>query len=674
MAKNDVTLLDALIDQRAALLPGADRGEVFEYFVLQQVLKSFDLSEDDIDFGWTDGKHDGGVDGFYTFVNDHLVTEPNTFPWPRSSASVEVFLITCKHRDTFKQEPLDAMLASLQEVIDLSKPNAVLAGAYSADVLRARDIFLATYRQLSLLRPSLRFQVVYASRGNTEELGESIRARGAQIETLFKTYFSASDVKFETLGAAELVELYRQTKSFSLSLPFLEQLTADQDGYVVLASLLDYSSFVSDERGALRRYLFDSNVRDFLGDNVVNSDIAITLRDKSAPNFWWLNNGVTILATSATVVGKQLQLKDIQIVNGLQTTESIYRYFADTTEPQNAKRSLLVKVIVSDDEKIRDQVIRATNNQSAVQPAALHATEKIQHDIEQILAQREWYYERRTNYFRNAGKLESRIVAPLFVASGVVSIIFKNPVSPVIRQKDLRIPEAYDEVFSLDHPILIWPAVVESLKLAEAELLRVRVVSVGLRPRFLATWRGLLSFLVVAKHFGTFHYSAKDVASLKVGTLAEKEFADVWELIRSNMKASTKATIPFVEKICNQAAEAFNINGKWMDARRPLPKSQTNYPRKTQIDNIITAKLLEEVDCELPEQPWKPRMHLAVAEKLKLNPQVVWSAIQELIHQGRRYIQKDGVVYDNKNRVYAIDTERTDDLAVAARKLAKTEN
>ena len=45
MAKNDRLLLDGIIDDRVRIgLPSNDRGEAFEYLVLEQVLKDFDLS------------------------------------------------------------------------------------------------------------------------------------------------------------------------------------------------------------------------------------------------------------------------------------------------------------------------------------------------------------------------------------------------------------------------------------------------------------------------------------------------------------------------------------------------------------------------------------------------------------------------------------------------------
>jgi hypothetical protein len=71
----------------------------------------------------------------------------------------------------------------------------------------------------------------------------------------------------------------------------------------LIAKLFDYYRFIRDEQGHLRRYLFDSNVRDYLGENKVNLDIAASLDDETGPDFLWLNNGVTILATNAVIRG-----------------------------------------------------------------------------------------------------------------------------------------------------------------------------------------------------------------------------------------------------------------------------------------------------------------------------------------------------------------------------------
>jgi AIPR protein len=220
---------------------------------------------------------------------------------------------------------------------------------------------------------------------------------------------------------AELITLHRRIKSFSLSLRFLEILSLERASYVLLANIEDYCSFVTNENGNIRRYLFDSNVRDYLGLNRVNEDILASLSDSNAPDFWWLNNGVTMLSSNANVAGKVIYLDDIQIVNGLQTTESIYRYF-QTDGAQSYNRSLLVKVLVSSDKTIRDRIIRATNNQTAVEFASLRATDKIQRDIEEILERHGWFYERRKNYYRNIGKPPAKFVTPMYLAGGMVTL------------------------------------------------------------------------------------------------------------------------------------------------------------------------------------------------------------------------------------------------------------
>ena len=302
-----------------------------------------------------DGRDDGGIDGFFTIVNGHLLRDPVTFAWPKRSATLDVIIITAKHHATFQQAPLNNLLATLPELFDLGREKADLKGSYSDILLKARGLFHLAYRRLAAANPTLSFRYVYASRGDSGEVGESISARAAQILELTQELFSSAATAFNFVGAMELVSLYRRTKTFSLSLPFVEYLSRSGDGYIVVTRLVDYSAFVTDENGHLRRYLFDSNIRDYLGDNAVNEDINASLCDPRGPEFWWLNNGVTILATGATVLGKVIQLQDVQIVNGLQTTESVFNHFS-TGSRESADKGLLVKVVVSTDTALRDQM------------------------------------------------------------------------------------------------------------------------------------------------------------------------------------------------------------------------------------------------------------------------------------------------------------------------------
>ena len=659
MAKNDVVLLDGIIDQRLVeSLPSGERDEVFEFLVLEEVLKDYDLSRDEIESGWIDGRNDGGIDGFYILINGHLLEDVDDLVWPRSNASIDIWLFTCKHHSTFQQAPLDSILATIQELFDLGIDSSELSGSYSDDLLTFRSLFHHAYRRLSIGRPVLSFHIIYASRGDTGQVGESVAARGRQIEGTVSNLFSSCYVNFQFVGASELVELHRKSKRFALDLPFLEHLATGKDSFVLLVRLEDYWKFVSDENGHLRRYLFDSNVRDFLGPNQVNEEIARSLVDPTAPDFWWLNNGVTILATNATVPGKTIQLQDIQIVNGLQTTETIYRHFKGGSVTSR-DRALLVKIIVSSDARGRDRIIRATNNQSPVEIAALHATDKIQRDIEEILERNDWYYERRRNYYRNIGKPQSRFVTPLYLASSVVAVVFKNPAKATrLKAKFMRVQNSYDAVFSATLPIEIWPVLVSIYKQVDAGLTKILSRKTA-GERFISTWRPLVSLIAVARRLKTFSYSVTQLKDLRNSPLSEAEVAEVWGVVTSQVGGARGRTSrplhPQVQQCCNEAATRFGLLGKDEVGRRSIPSTA---PSTVSAPEPLSSDFVSIVQALLPKQPWKPGMHIGIASKLDCKATKVRRAIQQLISEGKWNVQKDGVVYGPDGKVLSVDPER----------------
>jgi hypothetical protein len=223
MAKNDVVLIDGIIEDRArAGIPSNQKDEVFEYFSFEQILKDFDPSREEIESGWVDGRNDGGIDGFFTVVNGSILQDPASFTWPKKNADIDVFIINCKHHDTFQQAPLNSMLASIPEVLDLSSEEAYLRERYSGEILTARLTLLAAYTRLSSVRPNLRFHFFYASRGDSTVVADNVRTRSEQILTVTETLFSACQVDFSFVGAADLISAYRRTKSFSFDLRALE--------------------------------------------------------------------------------------------------------------------------------------------------------------------------------------------------------------------------------------------------------------------------------------------------------------------------------------------------------------------------------------------------------------------------------------------------------------------
>lgn len=125
--------------------------------------------------------------------------------------------------------------------------------------------------------------------------------------------------------------------------------------------------------------LFAGNIRLFLGARKggINEQIIKTAQN-SPGNFWALNNGITIVADSATPIGKPknsgLQLKRFSIVNGCQTTSSLVR--ADAKEAAK----VLARVIAAK-VGLKNEIVRYNNSQNAVKIWTVRAADEIQEQL-----------------------------------------------------------------------------------------------------------------------------------------------------------------------------------------------------------------------------------------------------------------------------------------------------
>jgi hypothetical protein len=191
--------------------------------------------------------------------------------------------------------------------------------------------------------------------------------------------------------------------------------------------------------------VFDSNVRHFQGSVDVNSKIQRTVKEDLDRDFWWLNNGVTIVSPEATPLGNRLTVSNPQIVNGLQTSYSI---FSALNDGDSDARCVLVKVIVSSDKSTVDKVISATNSQTAVGAASLRATDEVQRELEAFFETKGYHYDRRKNYYRNRGKPIAKIFGISYVAQAIHAIINRSPAAARARPTSLIKDElTYQSIF-----------------------------------------------------------------------------------------------------------------------------------------------------------------------------------------------------------------------------------
>ncbi len=278
------------------------------------------------------------------------------------------------------------------------------------------------------------------------------------------------------MGDKELLARYNEHPSYTLRMEYQESVTSG-NSHVALVKLKDYYELIVDENGRLRRHLFEWNVRDYQGNVAVNQDIRKSLTVTDSPEFWWLNNGVTILCSDATSAGKSYSLSNIQIVNGLQTSHEIYDALRNFPAPEAQNKMLLVRIIVTADAATRDKVIRATNRQTAVTDASLRATDDVQRQIENYFLTKGWYYDRRKNFYKNDGKDVARIVGIPFLGAAVTAMGLARPDKSRGKSSSLlKNDDDYRQVFNpaIELEIYLWAAKLLDRVLCEYPIKRVR--------------------------------------------------------------------------------------------------------------------------------------------------------------------------------------------------------
>ena len=655
MAKNDVILIDNILQERMREgMPSSNSGEVFEFFSAEQILKDFDLTKDEILKGIVDGKDDGGIDSFYVFVNGTLLSDLDSFSWPRKNCEISLYIITSRHKDTFEQEVVNNECASVSELFDLGLDNSELKGAYNSDVLFKRRLFIDAYKKTATSLSRLSFYFFYVSRGDASIVGENIQSRATQITDTLKGLFSNCNSIYSFVGSTELLALYRKKPEYELELKHSGIISYSQECFIVLCNLKDFFSFISDESGKLKKYLFDSNVRDFLGLNSVNEDILESLKSENTVDFWWLNNGITILASHAVNVGNALKIQDVQIVNGLQTSQTIFEYFS-ATRLISDNRSVMIKIISQSDSEIRDRIIRSTNNQTAIESKSLFATDKIQRDIEDILKHSGLYYERRTNYYKNQEVDPSLIFDIMSLGAGYLGFIYRAPERAAnFKQKILKDPMKYNLLFNHGNPLEIWPFIANLIRRIDRALSVVTTSIKANTEKLLKRSRYIVGVIVLGRTTGTFNYSIPQIINLRESDITDSIIEETSQFIVDRYVKELMLTRMYMKTLIKEAADVFGIVDidSFLKRKNVFILEKDYYiprPRFRPVNvNEEEVRLVKE---SLPPQPWPKGVSVKIANDLGLELKIVHQAIRVLIDRCDVYAQRNGILYDTEGNV-----------------------
>ena len=455
--------------------------DAFERFAADLALKTYAVGSSVIEKGIVGATDDGGLDGIYVFLNGTEAVEADSVRLTRRKdalkdlqpgLSLQVIVVQAKNETNWDTN----VFPKVQSALELMLRHDVTAAELRAfplndDVVEKAFMLRDLRSKLSMLAPVMDFSVQYisfASQANTNQYMESKRN---QLQGwLLSKLPTGSTASVEYVGDAEVVTRLRVSSDFTAKLVFAKPAVRTLDALVGVATIEEYLKFLRQPGSmVVRDELFAVNVRDYAGSNVqVNRAIAETLANDNATEFWWLNNGITIIVDKASdPVEHHWVTTNPLIVNGLQTSHVIHEQaLLKMVTKARLKEHVLVRLIIESDPIVREAIIRGTNNQTAIASIQLHANDEKQLRIEEYLRAANWYYERRRYQYRGTGAPAGRVRTVTDVAQAVIAYRLLEPDTARARPRSLLgTSSGWNRIFSNKETEDLY---LKALKVAEA--------------------------------------------------------------------------------------------------------------------------------------------------------------------------------------------------------------
>ncbi len=515
--------------------------EIFDLFCVSQTTKSYDLTFEDIEKSIVDNGNDGGIDSLLVLVDDVAIESLEDLDEVSFSSKTHLAIIItqCKNEKTFKEGVLDKLIATFPELFNLENTIETLLIRFNPELVNRATIAREAWQRCAINGGRYKLVFSYCCSAEAVEVNDVFRSKSEQLKKLASTHFSGAAIEHYNYSSDELLKLYQTHRNQRLQLQFKEAplSTSYEDfgiGYVGTVKLGDYKKFITDDDGSIRDDLFESNIRHFQGLVDVNKKIKHTVQTPDKNDFWWLNNGITIIADNPRQVGKTLSIDNVQIVNGLQTSYSIYNNHVGAISDN---RSVLVKVIINEDKETIDNIIASTNSQNPVSPALLRATDSIQRNIELFFGNAGYFYDRRKNYYKNQGKPAAKIFSIQTAAQAIESIIFNNPFTARSQPTSLIKDDAnYKRIFSSDTNYQVYLNCCLIVKAVNDNWGRIDPTLKGRVGNF----RLHIARIMASVFTGKAEYKPGDVESLSLESIPQEKFKAAVSMLIASIEAFQK--------------------------------------------------------------------------------------------------------------------------------------
>lgn len=371
----------------------------FEKFCYYSILKNELSHLDDNDLEQIGTGSNKGIDGICCSIDGDIITsleEIEDLKNSKKNFDVTFYFFQSKTSPKFEDKEIanfcDTVFDFLSEQpkYDLTK-----------EAREYHNFFLKILEMLTYLK-KLSCKLYYCSTGNWNNNTSCTTTIDMKKELLKNTgYFKDGQVNILPMDNEKLRQFYdKANQPLNVEFTFSHKVTLNdiekvKECYIGVISFGEYKKVIIDpETGELKRLFYD-NVRDFFGiDEEVNTKINETLQNRQFGLFQLLNNGITIIAEDNKGRADKFILLNYQVVNGCQTSNVL---FLNKDLEDIDQMFIPVKLIITDDQSIRDRIIVSTNSQTKINEEQLLALTSFQKSLEKFYHEMGdgLYYERR---------------------------------------------------------------------------------------------------------------------------------------------------------------------------------------------------------------------------------------------------------------------------------------
>jgi hypothetical protein len=374
----------------------------------------------------------------------------------QDASETTVYILQAKNEDGFSSNCLIQMHNGLNWVFN--KPRSDINRLSN---IKFRDKILEVRALQNEIGPSnIHVVVGFVSYGDTKKIRASDEF-SQERKTIEDHYGNITYASFSFLvwGADELISqinmLEKSERKINADLRIrydannpsvIKYYSSELKGLVCTVSAHEIAGIVNNDPEG---YVFDSNIRKFKGKKGVNRDILRTATaPESAYQFWFLNNGLTIVCDSFDPLTDpdrpHVKIKNMQIVNGCQTATTLALAAKEGNLKQDAR--VLVRIYETSDSTLVDKIVLTTNNQNKITARDLKSNHPTQFDMERGFSKYDLLYERKPYQYKKDVHANKVAVNEL-VAQSYLAIV-RTKISDASRRKYKVWDEYFDDIFA----------------------------------------------------------------------------------------------------------------------------------------------------------------------------------------------------------------------------------